>query len=79
MNISPFTIYLWQLADELKTASFVIAVILGISLIVSISWSDDMVSEETYRSTLRWIKKAVGIVAVFIFISVFTPSTKPSP
>lgn len=36
MNITPLTIYLWQITDKIITSSFVFAVILGLAVLFSV-------------------------------------------
>lgn len=79
MNISPLTIYLWQLADPLKIhmqiATMAIAVVGGISLICAALAAIDGASENTIGSMCKW-GKAMMIAGLSVFMAAsFIPSS----
>jgi len=82
MNISPLTVYFWQLSDKLcdiaqglAIAMSVICFLVGIIALVS---RDDTIcdNEKTQEAILKWAKRLpFGAVALWVFFA-FIPSSK---
>ena len=79
MNISPLTIYLWQLADEVKTAcGFVVAMLLvSIGVFFTLSLVAAAQADDEGLNLTKKTMKKLSFVSLALFVSgILTPSSK---
>lgn len=76
MNITPLTIYLWQLADQLKDFSKVVVIMLLISCaIVGFASTYPEMESDTRHGMWRWCRKLLIAAASFGFTATLLPSS----
>lgn len=86
MNISPLTIYLWQLADRLSSGIsqvIVILMTLGVALLIASAFggienqssSGNIAKDETIASLRTWARRLMVISGILVPAWVATPSS----
>lgn len=78
MNISAFTIYLWQLADKLIKASEALCFLtIIITASTFIAWLVTMENgEEPFKKATRNLLKAIGVFFTALTITTLIPDSK---
>ena len=82
MNISPLTIYLWQLADDFRSNAFIIsmiALVVGVILIAGsaiASMEPQDLTPEKRKKIRCWGVVSCLFAGVFFFANTFVPSSK---
>lgn len=72
MNISSLTIYLWQLADNVQTAAFILASLAGgLGIFLWYAWLSEGIEDAKNASLLSGF-----FFSVFLSAAVFIPSSK---
>jgi uncharacterized protein YqhQ len=78
MTLSPWIIYLWGIADQIRTVSIILIIILALATgACALVWA--FMADEDDKSAPAWAKRAwkIGIAAaVFAVASAFFPSSK---
>lgn len=81
MNISPFTIYVWGVADDIKSLCAGVAIagviVLGIgSIIAAIAHFHDEIDDDNKPFVKKLLTRSGLLIALCAAISALTPSSK---
>lgn len=80
MTISPFLIYLWQLADEMKGVCAIAATVLFVASIITLVCTCGphygKEDEESALGMRKWLGRKVWIPSLLAILAVLLPSSK---
>jgi hypothetical protein len=82
MNVTPLTIYLWQLCDEVKIVFNAISIIIliSIAIIVFLTFLTDGEllpdANEDALKLWKWVKRAIIVMCISAVVGAIIPSSK---
>lgn len=78
MELTPFNLYLWQLANKVIMAALIFAAISTLYTILVLGPAGSEVEKEDYPAFIkRWrVKLSATLALVFALVCIFTPSSK---